>query len=78
MKALIFSTESIVRKQIQLKKAMFPGSVSIIVQEKFDILQWMKAYPEAIMIFDEAEQVFEKHALDVKYSGPAGLAAARE
>ena len=30
------------------------------------------------MIFDEAEQVFEKHALDVRYSGPAGLAAARD
>ena len=30
------------------------------------------------MIFDEAEQVFEKHALDLKGSGPAGLAYAEK
>ena len=35
-------------------------------------------YTEANYIFDEAEQVFEKHALDLKNLGPAGLASSKE
>ena len=48
----------------------------MLVPEVFNMLQWKRQYPEAIYIFDEAEQVFEKHALDLKASGPAGLACA--
>ena len=77
LKVVIYSTESVVRKQIRLKMKMFPNNISMIVPEKFDMLLWLENYPKVVFIFDEAEEVFEKHALDLRYNGFHGLAAAR-
>ena len=65
-KVVIFSTEPVVRNQIRLKMKMFPNSISMIVPENFEMLKWIVLYPECIFIFDEAEEVFEQHALDLR------------
>ena len=49
----------------------------MIVPDKFDMLKWLSTYPECLLIFDEAEEVFIRYALDLKMTGFAGLAAAK-